>query len=151
MAPGWSMRSTGNGHEWAQAMTALGPLGTAAAVARPAGRATKRLIGVVGLVVLLCLLCVGGATLSLLGGLTNPAPTEITGCGSSAAVNPNGQLPAVSGLTDPQIRLAAVIIEVGQELKVPARGWVSGVATPLQESRLTTLPFLGANNDHDSL
>src|SRR4051794_133399 len=134
------MGSTGNGHERAAAVTPLGPLATAAAVARPAGRATKRLIGVVGLVVLLCLLCVGGATLSLLGGLTNPAPTEITGCGSGAAVTPTGQLPAVSGLTDPQIRMAAVIIQVGQKLKVPARGWVIGVATALQESRLTNLP-----------
>ena len=66
-------------------------------------------------------------------------------------MNPNGQLPAVSGLTDQQIRMAAIIIQTGQKLKVPARGWVVGVATALQESRLTNLPFLGANNDHDSI
>jgi murein DD-endopeptidase MepM/ murein hydrolase activator NlpD len=134
-------------------VTAPDPLTTAtvAAAARPAARATKRLIGAVSVVVALCLLCVGGATLSLLGGLTNPAATEVSGCGSGTAVDPNGQLPTVSGLTDPQIRMAAVIIQVGQKLKVPARGWVIGVATALQESRLTNLPFLGANNDHDSI
>jgi len=34
---------------------------------------------------------------------------------------------------------------------VAARGWVIGVATALQESRLTNLPHLGTNNDHDSI
>jgi murein DD-endopeptidase MepM/ murein hydrolase activator NlpD len=66
-------------------------------------------------------------------------------------VNPNGQLPAVSGFTEQQVRNAAVIIQVGQRLKVPARGWVVAVATAMQESGLANLPHLGNRNDHDSI
>jgi murein DD-endopeptidase MepM/ murein hydrolase activator NlpD len=40
---------------------------------------------------------------------------------------------------------------VGQDLKVPPRGWVIAVATAMQESRLTNLGDLGDRNDHDSL
>ena len=46
----------------------------------------------------------------------------------------------MSELTEDQVRNAAVIIKVGQDLKVPPRGWVIGVATALQESRLVNLP-----------
>jgi murein DD-endopeptidase MepM/ murein hydrolase activator NlpD len=60
-------------------------------------------------------------------------------------------LPSVATLTEDQVRNAAVIIKVGQDLKVPPRGWVIGIATALQESRLSNLPDLGANNDHDSI
>jgi murein DD-endopeptidase MepM/ murein hydrolase activator NlpD len=40
---------------------------------------------------------------------------------------------------------------VGQQLKVPARGWVIAIATALQESNLINLGDQGARNDHDSL
>jgi murein DD-endopeptidase MepM/ murein hydrolase activator NlpD len=136
-----------------------GPIGTAAAAAatakaaRPAGRALRRGLIIGGVVALICLLCVGGATMSLLGGLTdNPATTALgAGCGAGARVDANGKLPDVGGLTQAQVRNAAIIIQVGQELKVPARGWVIAIATALQESGLSTLPHLGARNDHDSI
>jgi murein DD-endopeptidase MepM/ murein hydrolase activator NlpD len=102
---------------------------------------------------LLCLLCVGGTAAALLGGLmgdNNPAAFAL-GCGNGRAVNANGVLPKVSGLTEDQIHNAAVIVQVGQDMKVPPRGWVIAVATALQESRLSNLPFLGASNDHDSI
>jgi murein DD-endopeptidase MepM/ murein hydrolase activator NlpD len=54
-------------------------------------------------------------------------------------------------LTEDQVRNAAVIIKVGQDLQIPPRAWVVAVATALQESRLVNLPNLGANNDHDSI
>ncbi|MBM2623382.1 M23 family metallopeptidase [Actinoplanes sp. LDG1-06] len=50
-----------------------------------------------------------------------------------------------------QVDNAALIVSVGQNAKVPARGWVVAVATAMQESRLTNLGDLGARNDHDSL
>src|SRR3546814_4028995 len=57
---------------------------------------------------------------------------------------------------------AAVIIKVGQDMKVPARGWVIALATAMQESALRnlanstvpaslTLPHEGVGADHDSL
>src|SRR5262245_5991556 len=60
-----------------------------------------------------------------------------------------GATPA--GLSAEQTRNAAVIISVGQRMKIPARGWVIAVATALQESNLINLGDLGADNDHDSL
>jgi len=115
-------------------------------------RVVRRAVVAVGVVITLCLVCVGAATVSLLGGLTGDDSSVFAfGCGSGRRVDPLGQLPPVPDLTEDQVRNAAVIISVGQELGVPPRGWVIGVATALQESVLTNLPFLGANNDHDSI
>ena len=116
-------------------------------------RALRRGVIAAGVVVLLCLVCVGGTTLSLLGGLfgQNPSTTLALGCGSGKKVNPGGPLPAISGLVEEQVHDAAIIIKVGQDLNVPPRGWVIGVATALQESRLFNLGDLGPRNDHDSL
>ncbi|WP_425560432.1 M23 family metallopeptidase [Luedemannella flava] len=106
-----------------------------------------------GLVTLLCLLCIGGATASLLAGLTDdPASTAINAnCGSGIKIDPNAKLPEVGGLTAEQVRNAAIVIQVGQQLRVPARGWVIAIATALQESSLSNLPHLGRRNDHDSI
>lgn len=132
-----------------------GPLAAAAAAkaARPAGRALRRGLIAAGVVGALCLLCIGGATASLLGGLTDdPVSTSLTAaCGAGRRVDANAKLPEVGGLTQDQVRNAAIIIQVGQELKVPARGWVIAIATALQESALSNLPDLGARNDHDSI
>lgn len=136
-----------------------GPLGTAAAAtaaakaAKPAGRALRRGLIAAGIVTLLCLLCVGGATVSLLAGLTeDPASTAINAnCGAGVRIDPNAKLPEVGGLTAEQVRNAAIVIQVGQQLRVPARGWVIAIATALQESQLSNLPHLGARNDHDSI
>jgi len=117
----------------------------------PARRVTRRVIIALGVAVLSCTLCLGGVTASLLGGLTDDPTTAIVGCGTGRPVDPYGALPAVAGLTEDQVRNAAIIIKVGQDLKVPPRGWVIAVATALQESRLTNLPHLGPRNDHDSI
>lgn len=50
-----------------------------------------------------------------------------------------------------QIGHAATIVAVGEQMKVPPRGWVIAVATAMQESRLYNLGHLGARNDHDSV
>jgi murein DD-endopeptidase MepM/ murein hydrolase activator NlpD len=60
-------------------------------------------------------------------------------------------MPTITGVSPIQIRNAAIIIQVGQSLTVPPRGWVIGIATAIQESDLTNLPNLGVNNDHDSI
>jgi NlpC/P60 family protein len=72
-----------------------------------------------------------------------------TALGCLATMTNSGTTPAA--LTAEQTRNAAVIITVGQRMKIPARGWVIGVATALQESDLINLGDLGPDNDHDSL
>jgi murein DD-endopeptidase MepM/ murein hydrolase activator NlpD len=123
------------------------------AVTRQARRGVRRVVIAVASVVTLCLACTGGVTIMLLGGLIGQQepPAVDLGCGNGRAVDPNGALPKVAGLTEEQVRYAAIIIKAGQDLKVPPRGWVVGVATALQESFLMNLPHLGAQNDHDSL
>jgi murein DD-endopeptidase MepM/ murein hydrolase activator NlpD len=114
-------------------------------------RALRRMIVTSATVVALSLLCVCGTTLWFLGGLTKDAPLYALGCGNGETVDPDGPIPRVIGVVEQQVRNAAIIIRVGQDMKVPPRGWVVAVATALQESRLTNLPHLGANNDHDSI
>ena len=118
-----------------------------------ARRAVRRGVVAVGVVMAVCLVCAGGTTLSLLGGLfgQNPSTTLALGCGNGKKVDPTGPLPAISGLVEEQVRDAAIIIKAAQDLNVPPRGWVIGVATALQESQLFNLGDLGPRNDHDSL
>nr|WP_239102608.1 M23 family metallopeptidase [Actinoplanes siamensis] len=71
------------------------------------------------------------------------------GTGCATTVTTTGASPA--GLTAEQAGNAAVIVVVGERMRVPVRGWVIAVATALQESDLANLGDLGAANDHDSL
>jgi hypothetical protein len=104
-------------------------------------------------VVALVLCCCGGSAFSyFLGGLSDPSETYSYGCGvNGGMVDPDGSLPRMNELTQEQVRNAAIIIQVGQKLNVPPRGWVIAVATARQESWLRNLGHLGAANDHDSL
>jgi murein DD-endopeptidase MepM/ murein hydrolase activator NlpD len=116
----------------------------------------RRRIGIlIAVVVALGIICCGGGlTVFFLGDLpgkdlaANPASLR---CGDHDTVTVNGKLPSVRSLTDSQTRNAAVIIHVGQQLKVPPRGWVIAIATALQEANLNNLGNLGRRNDHDSL
>jgi murein DD-endopeptidase MepM/ murein hydrolase activator NlpD len=120
--------------------------------ARPARRATGRVVGVVTGVVVIMLLCVLGVAFTLLDGLLGTDQSALAfGCGNGRAVDPAAPMPAMAELTEDQVRNAAVIVKVGQNLQIPPRGWVVAVATALQESHLVNLPNLGANNDHDSI
>ena len=119
---------------------------------QPVRRVIKRSVVAIGSVVMLCLICVGGLAISMLGGLVDQVPSQDAfGCGNGKPIDLAAAMPQVSGLTEDQVRNAAIIIKVAQDLKVPPRGWVIGIATALQESRLTNLPHLGARNDHDSI
>jgi murein DD-endopeptidase MepM/ murein hydrolase activator NlpD len=108
----------------------------------------------VALAAALALLCCGGGiSVFFLGGLFDE-DTDVYGygCGTAALVDPTAaKLPRAGQLGDEQMRNAAIIVQIGQQMKVPPRGWVIAVATAMQESRLINLGNLGSRNDHDSL
>jgi murein DD-endopeptidase MepM/ murein hydrolase activator NlpD len=108
---------------------------------------------VVALTAALALLCCGGGTVAFFfdGVKHNPNVQAFTSCGSTTLVDFKGKLPRVTQLGDEQVRNAAIIVAVGQQMQVPPKGWVIAIATALQESWLTNLGNLGAHNDHDSL
>lgn len=119
---------------------------------RRARRAMRRWFLALATVVAMLIFCIMGIVLALFDRLTDDgSSTFALGCGDNRPVDPAGPMPYMSELSEEQVRIAAVIIKVGQDLEVPPRGWVIAVATALQESRLQNLPNLGPNNDHDSL
>jgi murein DD-endopeptidase MepM/ murein hydrolase activator NlpD len=99
----------------------------------------------------LVLVCCGGGVVAFFLDASNDVSDQAGGCGSSTAINVDAKFPNVGSLGPDQMRNAAIIIGVGQQLKVPPRGWLIAIATALQESRLRNLPNLGQNNDHDSV
>jgi murein DD-endopeptidase MepM/ murein hydrolase activator NlpD len=109
-----------------------------------------RPLRVVVTVVVIVVLCCGGVAVTGAAMFTSTAAAA-SQCGGTGALDPDAELPTVADLTGEQLRNAAVITAVGQQLGVPPRGWVIAVATALQESRLRNLGDLGEANDHDSL
>ncbi len=96
----------------------------------------------------LVLCCAGG--LALGGGflVNSGSAAQAASCGGAAPATPaTGDLPSVDGLSADQMRNAATIIAVGQQMNVPPRGWVIAVATALQESDLINTP----GGDQDSV
>jgi murein DD-endopeptidase MepM/ murein hydrolase activator NlpD len=95
-------------------------------------------------------LIVGASTLGAVSDTVKPAAYT---CGSTQKIQQvsAATTPKVSGWSATQVRNAATIVQVGQKLGVPPRGWVIAVATAMQESHLTNLGNLGSRNDHDSL
>ena len=114
----------------------------------------RKIVLLVALAATLVLLCCGGSlTAVLVGGLSDEGNNlnAALGCGKGGPVDPDSKLPRIRPYGAPQIRNAAVIINVGADQKLPPRAWVIAVATAMQASRLTTLGNLGARNDQDSL
>ncbi|WP_433082789.1 M23 family metallopeptidase [Dactylosporangium sp. CA-052675] len=99
----------------------------------------------------LLLVCCAGAAVAFFFDASRKTQNYDIGCGNGQLVNAAANLPSHRELSEEQVRNAAVIVRVGQDLKVPPRGWVIAVATAMQESSLHNLPNLGARNDHDSL
>jgi murein DD-endopeptidase MepM/ murein hydrolase activator NlpD len=127
---------------------------TAADVAtgRSGRRALRRIVAAIATAIFVFALCVFGAAFALIEGFLGPdTSTFALGCGDGRPVDPAGVMPTIPQLSEDQVRIAAVIVKIGQDLKVPPRGWVIAVATALQESHLQNLPNLGSNNDHDSI
>jgi murein DD-endopeptidase MepM/ murein hydrolase activator NlpD len=71
--------------------------------------------------------------------------------GRSAQATVREHVGAVGRWKSGQVDNAAIIVAVGQQRRVPARGWVIAVATAMTESSLTNHGDLGPRNDHDSL
>ncbi len=97
-----------------------------------------RVIAWAGAGLLALVLFVGAGVAAVFGGLTGAA-------GGVAACDPTKRGPA--GLTGEQTCNAATIIQVGQSMRVPARGLVVAIAAALQESNLINLP----GGDRDSV
>ncbi len=115
----------------------------------------RAIAGIASLLVAILMSCVAVALVGA-GGIAiaacaNPAPSLATAVPGSPPPAPTGGWPAVGRWNSQQTANAAVIVAVGQQLRVPPRGWVIAVATAMQESSLTNLGNLGSRNDHDSL
>ncbi|MEU7934596.1 M23 family metallopeptidase [Micromonospora echinofusca] len=134
---------------------------------RPRGRQLRLGALAAALTATLALLCcTGGAGAFFLTELGGEAGSGMTfasqDCKEESQVNVVGDMPRISQYGERQLRNAARIIKVGQEMKVPPRGWVIAVATAMQESRLLNLanrtvaesgnlPNEGIGADHDSV
>jgi murein DD-endopeptidase MepM/ murein hydrolase activator NlpD len=119
------------------------------------GRLLAALLGLAGLLVVVC--C-GGTTIAFVyTAIRNQAlkaesqnQGQGADCGGRTVVV-SGKLPSINSLSQEQIRNAAIIVSVGQQMKVPPRGWVIAIATSMQEATLHNYGNLGTRNDHDSL
>ncbi|MGH3728465.1 MAG: M23 family metallopeptidase [Micromonosporaceae bacterium] len=87
----------------------------------------------------------------LVRGALNEAAAPLTavgGCGDGTIVDVDARHPRAGGLAGEQMRNAAIIVRVGQKMKLPPRAWVIAIATAQQESKLRNLDTAV---DHDSL
>jgi murein DD-endopeptidase MepM/ murein hydrolase activator NlpD len=126
-------------------------VGGAGEVRRPARRVGLA-VAILAALALLC--CSGGVGSYLLtddGGADESLFSSAFGCGEGGIVDAKKRMPRVGAYGEAQIRNAAIIVNVGSDMRVPFRGWVIAVATAMQESALSNLPHLGARNDHDSV
>ena len=129
------------------------------------GAARRRVALAVSIVAALTLLCCGGTVSAFfLGGLGDEANTLATAafdCGGRP-VKPTTKLPNLRNLSPRQMANALTIIQTGDDLKVPVRGWVIAIATALVESNLRmyansgvpsslALPHDAVGHDHDSV
>jgi hypothetical protein len=115
----------------------------------------RRVALLVALTATLALLCCGGAITALLVDEFDNQEESLNllsaNCGAGGPIDPEGKLPKVGPYSSEQIKNAAIIINVGKQLKLPPRAWVIAVATAMQESNLHNYGYLGKRNDHDSL
>ena len=118
--------------------------------ARPVRRGIRRVVAAILASLTTVALCLMGLAFALLSGSFEDT-VDVAGCGTGELVDPTGEMPPIAELIEDQVRIAAIIVRVGQDMNVPPRGWVIAVATALQESRLQNLPHLGEANDHDSI
>jgi cell wall-associated NlpC family hydrolase len=107
----------------------------------------KTLAGLAGATLVLVIGAVAGAGLAG-GGLAVAACTHPPTAGTAALTTaPVGGWQPVGAWNSQQVANAAIIVAVGRQLTVPARGWVIAVAAAMQESGLRNLP----GGDRDSL
>jgi hypothetical protein len=102
---------------------------------------TKAIIGIVTVVIIGCIGLPMLLISAVLGGSGGCAP---------AVPNASGQ-PGIGRWDSEQVSIAATIVEVGATKGIPRWGRIVALATAMQESQLRNLPYLGENNDHDSI
>jgi len=116
--------------------------------ARP-GRLRKLVVVGIALLAVSALLCLGFTPMvfnSVVQSMRDSAENAQEGCGSLGfSVDDDVK---IDGLAADQLQNAATIIGVGQQMKVPPRGWVIALATALQESLLHNYTVA---TDHDSV
>ena len=113
-------------------------------------RVPKRLRPLIWTVAFVSVCCIGlvVAVVQLLSDQEDGPDQDnlLAGCGSNVEIDPDAEFPSIGGYGSDQIRNAAIIIAVGQDMEVPSRGWIIAVATAMQESGLKNL----ANPAHPS-
>ncbi len=120
------------------------------ALRRATGRTGRRILVIlIAVGAVMALLCMGFAP-SVFTSIAEQAKTTArfgaSACGGAGLAVTGGT--TIEGLNAEQLRNASVIVGVGRQMNVPARGWVIAVATAMQES---TLHNYDVAVDHDSL
>jgi murein DD-endopeptidase MepM/ murein hydrolase activator NlpD len=112
----------------------------------------RRVLWIIGAIVVLIMFLCGGLVPALFTSDQQSGSNSATAlsCGVRLADVPLPNLDP-GKLSAEQVQNVGTIVQVGQRMSVPPRGWVVAVATGLQESKLRNLHNLGARNDHDSL
>ena len=94
------------------------------------------------------------AVASYIGGANAPtvvsAASCTTGGGAATQTTVSATMPAAYNHPD-QVSVARTVVQVGQQMGVPPRGWIIAVATTMQEAGMRNPGDLGSRNDHDSL
>lgn len=130
-----------------------------------ASRSQRRRVLVVAIAVaaVLALLCVGfvpAMVTSVFEASRSSAAFGFNACGSAGLALPGRT--QITGFDSGQVNNARVIVGVGQQMRVPPKGWIVAVATAMRESTLHNranptvpeslkLPHEGVGTDHDSL
>jgi murein DD-endopeptidase MepM/ murein hydrolase activator NlpD len=97
------------------------------------------------------------AVASYIGGADTPTVVSAASCttGGGTATQTTvsattANIPAAYNHPD-QVSVARTVVQVGQQMGVPPRGWIIAVATTMQEAGMHNPGDLGSRNDHDSL
>src|SRR5262245_47669422 len=89
-------------------------------------RRRRRMLALFASLLVVPVLCCGGAIamvfISLQTGAAQQAQTTAAACGGPV-INVAAKVPSVASLQADQVRNAATIIQVGQQMTVPPRGW----------------------------
>lgn len=136
------------------------------AQAQRSGRRILMVIAAIAAVIML--LCLGFSPVAFNSLVNDGGPQAAFGANCGPAELSVEGIADIKGLNQRQSGHAAVIVAVGQQLKVPPRGWVIALATALQESKLKmyandnpayplvrqqslALPHDAVGSDHDSV
>jgi hypothetical protein len=107
---------------------------------------TKAVIGIVTAVIVACLGLPILLVSSVMGG-----GSGVCGLAAAPSTASSGQPARTEKWDTEQVTIAATIIEVGVTKGISSWGQTIALAVAMQESRLRNLPYLGDDNDHDSI